>query len=240
MKNEVDFDALSRRVNETGMMEDAARLFGHAFALPDWYFIARGQFPNVTPYIASNEGFASGQYMVRAFTDTDRLLRFAQENNLMEAGAAGNEPASLILSVPTDRVVDYLEQFIRQGVYGVWFNSDTKSDGFFVPLTQLRPIKAHLETNSRPSPTVPGNATAGTWAAGDDPRLPKSSDFPPGTEFVIKEFDVPLVQIPGQGWFNWFGGTPRPYNPSSLRVDNNWRADSFEEWVGVVRESLKD
>jgi hypothetical protein len=39
-------------------MEDAARLFGHAFALPEWYFIARGQFPNVTPYIASNEGFA--------------------------------------------------------------------------------------------------------------------------------------------------------------------------------------
>lgn len=70
------------------------------------------------------------------------------------------------------------------------------------------------------------------------PQLPKSSDFPRGTEFVIKEFDVPLVQIPGQGWFNWFGGTPRSYDPSSLRVDNNWPAESFEEWVRVVKQSL--
>lgn len=69
-------------------------------------------------------------------------------------------------------------------------------------------------------------------------RLPKSSDFPSGTEFVIKEFDVPLVKIPGRGWFNWFGGAPRPYDVSSLRVDNNWPAESFEEWLRVVVESL--
>lgn len=69
-------------------------------------------------------------------------------------------------------------------------------------------------------------------------RLPEKTDFPVGTEFVIKEFDVPLVWIPGQGWFNWFGGTPRPYDERFLRVDNNWRAESFAEWVGVVEASL--
>ena len=56
---------------------------------------------------------------------------------------------------------------------------------------------------------------------------------------MIKEFDVPLVLVPGGGWFNWFGGTPRPYDASSLRVDNNWPAESFEEWVGVVKASLR-
>lgn len=70
-------------------------------------------------------------------------------------------------------------------------------------------------------------------------RLPKSSDFPVGTEFVIKEFDVPLVRVPGQGWFNWFGGTPHQYDEGFLRVDNNWPAESFEEWVGVVKASLR-
>lgn len=65
--------------------------------------------------------------MVRAFADTDRLLRFARENDL--ANDAGEESA-LILSIPNDRVVASLEQFIP---HGVWFNSDTKSDGFFVP-----------------------------------------------------------------------------------------------------------
>lgn len=68
--------------------------------------------------------------------------------------------------------------------------------------------------------------------------LPKSSDFPPGTEFVIKEFDVPLVHIPGRGWFNWHGGTPRPYAERLLRVDNNWTAESFAEWRDVVAASI--
>jgi len=76
-----------------------------------------------------------------------------------------------------------------------------------------------------------------------DPRLPKASDFPPGTAFVINEFDVPLVSIPDSDnktvtWFNWYGGVPRVYDPSYLQQGNSWDADSFEEWVGIVKESL--
>lgn len=72
----------------------------------------------------------------------------------------------------------------------------------------------------------------------DEVRLPHPSDFPAGTEFHLKEFDVPLVHVPGQGWFNWFGGQPRPYDPVSLRVDNHWPAESFAEWLDVLRHSL--
>jgi hypothetical protein len=72
----------------------------------------------------------------------------------------------------------------------------------------------------------------------DKLQLPKRSDFPPATEFVIKEFDVPLARVPAGGWFNWFGGAPQPYDPSFLRVDNNWPATSFEEWVGIVAASI--
>ena len=71
-------------------------------------------------------------------------------------------------------------------------------------------------------------------------RLPTDTDFPPGTEFVIKEFDVPLVHVPGRGWFNWFGGAPRPFDESRLTIDNNWAAGSFEEWLAVVKASLED
>lgn len=70
-------------------------------------------------------------------------------------------------------------------------------------------------------------------------QLPRVEDFPPGTGFVIKEFDVPLVQIPGQGWFNWFGGVSREYDAVALRIDNNWPAESFEEWIGIVEASVK-
>ena len=63
------------------------------------------------------------------------------------------------------------------------------------------------------------------------------SDFPPGTLFMIKEFDVPLVNVPGKGWFNWYGGSPQPYDSSRLKVDNNWQAESFDEWVAIAAKS---
>jgi len=79
------------------------------------------------------------------------------------------------------------------------------------------------------------------------PRRPEASDFPPNSVFVIKEFDLPLVAIPNTAkgksavsWFNWYGGEPRPYDPSFLTPDNNWNADSFEEWVKIVKASIKD
>ena len=72
----------------------------------------------------------------------------------------------------------------------------------------------------------------------DKSQLPKRSDFPPEAEFMIKEFDVPLVRVQDGGWFNWFGGTPKPYDASFLRVDNNWHATSFEEWVEIVAASM--
>ena len=72
-----------------------------------------------------------------------------------------------------------------------------------------------------------------------DPRLPDASDFPPGTEFVIKEFDVPLVRVPRQGWFNWYGGRPRPYDVRGLKIDNHWPAESFKDWLRVVKASVR-
>lgn len=139
-ENGVDFDELSRKTNQPNPpMEDLNALFGATFALSEWLFIARGEMPNVNPYIAANAAVAGGQQMIRAFTDSNRLQRFARENNLTDAD--GN---SQMLSIPTEGIVEYLEQFIEYGVHGVWFNSDSVSEGFFVPLKQLRPIKEHL------------------------------------------------------------------------------------------------
>lgn len=151
MTDEIDFDALARKTRESdNSIEDSNALYLQVFALPQWHFIARGQFPDVNPYIASNPQVADGQYMVRAFTDTDRLQRFAKENNLMGTEPVGKEDV-LVLSVPTEKIVDYLEQFISQGVHGIWFNSDSQSYGFFAPLKQLRPIQEHLKNLSRPA-----------------------------------------------------------------------------------------
>jgi len=76
----------------------------------------------------------------------------------------------------------------------------------------------------------------------DNPHVPRPSDFPPGTSFVIKEFDVPLACIPSGDqcrWVNWYGGQPRPYDVQCLKVDNNWPAESFEEWALLIAASIK-
>ena len=139
-ENGVDFDELSRKIQRVNpLMEDMDALFGAAFGLPEWLFVARGELPNVNPYIAANAEVADGQQMIRAFTDSTRLQRFARENNLTDAD--GN---AQMLSIPTKGIVEYLEQFIEYGVHGVWFNSDSVSDGFFIPIKQLQPIKDHL------------------------------------------------------------------------------------------------
>ena len=73
-------------------------------------------------------------------------------------------------------------------------------------------------------------------------HLPKKEDFPKGTTFYIKEFDVPLARVPDgkfYKWFNWYGGKAREYDVTRLKVDNNWPAESFEEWVNIVEKSCK-
>ncbi len=133
------FDELSKKAMETNATEDLNALFGAAFALPEWNFISRGELPNVYPYVASNAAVADNQPMIRAFTDTKRLTRFARENNLTEADGSAK-----MLTIPTENIIPYLEGFIPQGAFGVWFNSDSESKDFYIPLKQLQPIKDHL------------------------------------------------------------------------------------------------
>lgn len=66
-----------------------------------------------------------------------------------------------------------------------------------------------------------------------------AADFPPGTAFVIYEFDMPLVSIPGKGWFSYWHGVPIPYDPRGrLKPDNNWNADSFAQWIAVIEATM--
>ena len=143
-----NFDELSKKAMETNAMEDLNALFGAALALKEWNFIARGEIPNVTPYVASNAAVADNQPMIRAFTDTKRLMRFARENNLTEADGSAK-----MLTIPTENIISYLEGFIPDGAFGVWFNSDSESKDFYIPIKQLQPIKEHL---AKLKPTMSG------------------------------------------------------------------------------------
>lgn len=136
-----DFDRLSAIANAAGAtIGDQDALFGAAFRLSDWHFIARGEMPDVRPYVAANPSIVGGAPMVKAFTDTRRLHAFAAENQLT---AANGE--ALILSLPVAGVLPTLADLQQQGVTHIHFNADRDSYGFYVPLVQLPIIRQHLE-----------------------------------------------------------------------------------------------
>ena len=138
VKKIVNFDVLAEKAfAENALIEDKNELWGNAFLLSEWSFIARGEMPSLRPYIASNPTVAGGKNMIYAFTDNDKLQRYVKENNLADNSG--------LLSIPTAKVIEYLEQFVSQDVHGIWFNSDSESFGFFSPILQLRQIKNHLE-----------------------------------------------------------------------------------------------
>jgi hypothetical protein len=75
----------------------------------------------------------------------------------------------------------------------------------------------------------------------DPPRVPVKSDFAPGTEFLVFEFECPLAKSPsgdGATYVAWYGGAPSKFDPAYLKVDNNWLADSFESWAALIERSI--
>ncbi|HMR56168.1 MAG TPA: hypothetical protein PKK67_09000 [Cyclobacteriaceae bacterium] len=136
-----DFDNLCKRAFSQGAgIPELNELWGNVFLLQNWLFIARGPVNQPQPYIASRADVCNGQDMIRAFTDDQKLTAFAHENKLVEADGSVRS-----LAIPVQSVVSWLEGFGQYGIYGVWFNSDTKSQGFYSPLVQLRPVKDHLD-----------------------------------------------------------------------------------------------
>lgn len=117
-------------------MQALDRLWGAAFGLSEWLFIARGQSPNVRPYIGYKDGNVP---MIFAFTDRDRLEDMARRLKLIDA-ANGTIPT---FSLPTKNVVSYLVQFAPHGVKGVWINPN--GNGFSSNLDSLSAIKSRVD-----------------------------------------------------------------------------------------------
>jgi hypothetical protein len=139
VRSAVDFDVLSRAAFAEGAtIEDQNALWGAALRLEEWNFIARGELPDVQPYCCSNEGFAGGKPMLKAFTDCDRLLAFAKMN-----GLTNDEGSVHILSMPASGFLHAAVEYERMGVWGIHFNAE--SHGFYAPLAQLRPIVDFLK-----------------------------------------------------------------------------------------------
>lgn len=130
----VNFDALSRDAykSQNAGMEEKNRLWKEVFLLEKWHFIARGQLPNIWPYVSQSFSAGVTQNMVMAFTDTEKLYQFAQEKKVCDE--KGTIP---VLSLPVKTIIPFLLSLTHKGVWGIHFNANQQSSDFFSPLQQL-------------------------------------------------------------------------------------------------------
>lgn len=136
----VDFDRFATAAARSrGALPDHERLWSAVFKLEQWHFIARGEGEGMAPYIAANLGLMNGAPMLKVFTDTARLQRFAEDNQL-----CAPDGSTLMLSYPVKSVLPMLEQYAQQGVAHVHFNPDKCSFGFYGPVAKLPALAEEL------------------------------------------------------------------------------------------------
>ncbi|MBN8613163.1 MAG: hypothetical protein J0L92_21405 [Deltaproteobacteria bacterium] len=131
----VDFDALalsaypSERQGPRAAMD---ALWRAAFALPEWYFAVHADAPAL-PFAMT----LAGQRFVFAFTDRERVLRFAATN--ADVGALAKD---LWIAMPVRGARAYLASLVKEGVFGVHLNHG--QPGWFAPLAGIETIFEHL------------------------------------------------------------------------------------------------
>lgn len=156
MTNNVNFDELTRKAFAPDWTDDDQRkLYTALLSLPEWYFIAVGEFPNAAPFYAVFPGYLDNLPLITAFTDDERLRSYVAKNNT--SNGAGYAPifiptADGFIEFSSDRsnfsfapetFFKLLEKFYNHGIRGIIFNHGSGTP-FFVELRQLRSIYDYL------------------------------------------------------------------------------------------------
>jgi hypothetical protein len=138
-----DFNELCLHgTREDAPTDNKSRLWSALFSLEQWHFIARGEFPDMTPYVAANKAIANGEYLMKAFTDTKRLGVYAKECGLTQP-----DGQVMILSLPVATILPVMASYVEMGVWGIHFNGDSESEGVFSPMGNLPAIRNYLAAN---------------------------------------------------------------------------------------------
>ena len=155
-------DLLPTRMDELAMegRTDTSvlnELWAMAFALPRWYFVGTGKFPNVQPLavIVDKKPFAM------AFTAKGRADEYARKHGVL---AIGDKPS--ILSFKVESAVRRIVPLQRVGVFGVLF--DDVRGGWCIPLQRLPDMLHHFKPGGPGSTGVDPGTTPDRSADGTD------------------------------------------------------------------------
>lgn len=136
-------DALVARVmaGDHGAMH---QVWDTVLRLPRLYMVARGEMPNVRPFV----GVSDGRPMLSVFTTTARALEFAKRQGLSFGGGAApsGEPAFAFLDQTPADVIATAARLHSGGVECVQFDPGV-GGGYFAPITNLVGMYEHATGN---------------------------------------------------------------------------------------------
>jgi hypothetical protein len=126
-------DVLAEAVRTDPSRENQTKLWSATFELDRWWFVQRGEPENPQPFV----GVHQDQPFLMAFTTAQRARGFAIENGLVAADAEVS-----VLALAPDDAVAQAPIWLQQGIAAITF--DHGVSGFFAPLGNLPPIRAHV------------------------------------------------------------------------------------------------
>ena len=127
------FDALVDEAQKSQNAETMEALWSAVYELEKWYFVGRGEMPNIQPFI----GMVEEKPFLMGFTNDKRAHEFALRHKL-----ENDEGTIPILVMTVDAAVEYAMKLQTHGVVGVLFNDGPH--GFFAPLQNLAPMLSHF------------------------------------------------------------------------------------------------
>jgi hypothetical protein len=145
MRSVVDFDLLVRQTQTAQDSASLDQLWSAVYSLPKWYMIARGEFPNIRPFI----GVVGEKPFLHAFTDAERAHRFAAEQELVRS-----DGSAMLLDSPMPGFIETVPSYQKIGVYGILFNSGPF--GFHARLEDLKPMRDYFRSKNSPGPSHGG------------------------------------------------------------------------------------
>jgi hypothetical protein len=139
----VNFDVLVNHLQAKNDREAMDALWGAVYSLPEWYFVPRGELPNIHPFV----GIVEGRPFINAFTDHKLAHEFS-----IRQGFVSPDDTAHVLSMPVGGFIETVPSYQEHGVFGLLFNDGPY--GFFAPLQNLRPMLLYYQTKRGSTATV--------------------------------------------------------------------------------------
>ena len=133
-----NIDRLLEKAKRSGSKEDLSELWKATLHLPQWHFIARQteRIEDRKPFI----GAIDNQGWVFMFTDRQKAQQYGMA--VKDGGFVDENGKVLVISMDTEKAIDYLLGLSSKGVFGVRIN---ERNGWFSPIAHLPAIIKYVK-----------------------------------------------------------------------------------------------